>query len=47
MAMILMMAFAVLSACLCWFMKIVLRRDNKKLIQSFEGTGRTPQLYTL
>lgn len=46
-AMILMMAFSILSAVCCWIMKLILRRDNKRLIQSFEGTGRTPQLYTL
>lgn len=46
-AMVLMMAFSVLSALCCWLMKIILGRDNRKLIASFEGTGRTPQLYTL
>ncbi|KAJ9666158.1 hypothetical protein H2201_003837 [Coniosporium apollinis] len=46
-AMVLMMAFSILSAVLCAFMKGVLRRDNKKLVQRFEGTGTEPQLYTL
>jgi hypothetical protein len=46
-AMLLMIAFSVLSIACCALMKIVLVRANKRLKTSFEGTGRTPQLYTL
>jgi hypothetical protein len=46
-AMLLMIAFSVLSIACCASMKVVLVRANKRLKASFEGTGRTPQLYTL
>lgn len=46
-AMILMVAFSVASMLGCWFMKWVLRRDNKKILAEHEGTGITPNLYTL
>lgn len=46
-AMILMIAFSVLSIACCVFMKAALVKANKKIKASFEGTGRTPQLYTL
>lgn len=46
-AMLLMIAFSVLSIACCGVMKTVLVRANKKISASFEGSGRTPQLYTL
>jgi hypothetical protein len=46
-AMLFMIAFSVLSIACCVLMKIVLVLANKRLKASFEGTGRTPQLYTL
>lgn len=46
-AMALMIAFSVASMLGCWFMKWVLRRDNKRIIAEHEGTGITPNLYTL
>jgi hypothetical protein len=45
--MILMMAFSIESAVLCWVMKIILRRDNRKLVKSYEGTGEQPRLFIL
>lgn len=47
MAMVLIIAFSVASMLGCWFMKWVLWRDNKKLLAEHEGTGVTPNLYTL
>ena len=46
-AMILMMAFSIGSAILCWVMKIILRRANKKLLEEYEGTDERPRLYVL
>ncbi|KAJ4267261.1 hypothetical protein NW762_003365 [Fusarium torreyae] len=46
-AMILLMAFAILEVCLCFLMKFILRRANKKIVAEFEGTGRVPTLFTL
>ncbi|PVH81135.1 MFS general substrate transporter [Cadophora sp. DSE1049] len=46
-AMLLMMSFSVLSVIGCMGMKLILRRDNRKLVKAFEGTGTTPVLYTL
>lgn len=46
-AMILLMAFCILEAILCFTMKFLLRRENKKLEARFEGTGSVPNLYTL
>lgn len=46
-AMLLMIAFSVLSIACCGVMKVVLVRANKRIKMTFEGTGRTPQLYTL
>ncbi|KAI8650837.1 MFS domain-containing protein [Fusarium keratoplasticum] len=45
-AMILMIAFSGASIVGCCLMKWVLRRDNKKLVESWTGTG-APNLYTL
>ncbi|KEF61162.1 uncharacterized protein A1O9_02727 [Exophiala aquamarina CBS 119918] len=47
MAMILVMAFSGISILGCMLMKAVLRRDNKKLIAQYEGTGQTPTLHTM
>jgi MFS family permease len=46
-AMILMMAFSIGSAVLCWVMKLILRRDNHRLLKSLEGTGIRPKLHIL
>ncbi|CRG84133.1 putative transporter C1002,16c [Talaromyces islandicus] len=46
-AMVLMIAFSGLSIVGCAVMKIVLKRDNKKLLESFSGTGITPNLHVL
>jgi hypothetical protein len=46
-AMVLMIAFSGLSIVGCAVMKLVLKRDNKKLIESFAGTGITPNLHVL
>jgi hypothetical protein len=49
MAMVLMMAFAVLSVLCCVVMKIGLRKENKRILEEWErnGTGERPGLYTL
>ncbi|KAL4871283.1 major facilitator superfamily domain-containing protein [Aspergillus spectabilis] len=44
-AMILMMAFAVLSIACCVVMKLTLKRDNRKLLARYEGTGEQPNLH--
>ncbi|KLP12325.1 allantoate permease [Fusarium fujikuroi] len=46
-AMILLLAFAVLEICVCFLLKFILRRANKKIIAEHEGTGRVPTLFTL
>lgn len=46
-AMILLMAFCALEILLCLLMKTILRRENKKILTRFEGTGNTPTLYML
>ncbi|KAL5614069.1 hypothetical protein FOVSG1_003132 [Fusarium oxysporum f. sp. vasinfectum] len=46
-AMLLLMAFCVLNASLCFLMKFILRRENKKIIAQHEGTAIIPNLYTL
>ncbi|KAH7380706.1 major facilitator superfamily domain-containing protein [Pyrenochaeta sp. MPI-SDFR-AT-0127] len=46
-AMILLMAFCALEMLLCLLMKMILRRENKKILARFEGTGNTPTLYML
>ena len=46
-AMILLMASALLEASLCFIMRFILRRANRKITAEFEGTGRTPNLFTL
>jgi MFS family permease len=46
-AMILMMAFSLASILGCVLMKWVLRKDNKRMVESFIGTGQTPTLHTL
>ncbi|KAH7158984.1 major facilitator superfamily domain-containing protein [Fusarium sp. MPI-SDFR-AT-0072] len=46
-AMILLLAFAVLEIFVCFFLKFILRRANKKIIAEYEGTGRVPTLFTL
>ena len=46
-AMLLMMAFSVVSVGTCLFMKAVLRRDNKKLLEAAEENGSTANLFTL
>ena len=49
MAMVLMMAFAVLSVLCCVVMKYGLRKENKKILEKWErdGTGERPGLYIL
>ncbi|KAF6519839.1 hypothetical protein HZS61_016256 [Fusarium oxysporum f. sp. conglutinans] len=46
-AMVLLLAFAVLEICVCFLLKFILRRANKKIIAEYEGTGRVPTLFTL
>ncbi|KAL7764686.1 hypothetical protein ACKLNR_005831 [Fusarium oxysporum f. sp. zingiberi] len=46
-AMILLLAFAVLEISVCFLLKFILRRANKKIIAEYEGTGRVPTLFTL
>lgn len=46
-AMLLLMAFCVLEVFLCLLMKQILRRENKKILARFEGSGRTATLYML
>ncbi|CZR48313.1 uncharacterized protein FPRO_12923 [Fusarium proliferatum ET1] len=46
-AMVLLLAFAVLEICVCFLLKFILRRANKKIIAEHEGTGRVPTLFTL
>ncbi|KAH8692211.1 major facilitator superfamily domain-containing protein [Talaromyces proteolyticus] len=46
-AMVLMIAFSGLSIVGCAVMKMVLRRDNKKLVERFAGTAITPNLHVL
>ncbi|KAI7764887.1 hypothetical protein LZL87_005600 [Fusarium oxysporum] len=46
-AMILLLAFAVLEIFVCFLLKFILRRANKKIIAEYEGTGRVPTLFTL
>lgn len=46
-AMLLLMAFCALQATLCFVMKFILRKENKKIIAEFDGTGIIPTLYTL
>jgi hypothetical protein len=45
--MVLLMVFAIFEVCLCFLMKFILRRANKKILAEFEGTGRIPTLFTL
>ncbi|KAK0121932.1 hypothetical protein ONS95_010207 [Cadophora gregata] len=47
MAMILMMAFALLSVLTCLAMKWSLRRANKKILEEYEGRDETPRLFML
>ena len=44
--MLLLIAASVLGIACCVLMKLVWVRVNKHLKESFEGTGRIPQLYT-
>lgn len=46
-AMILLVVFALLQVALCFLMKFMLRKANKKILAEFEGTGITPNLFTL
>ncbi|KAG9497113.1 hypothetical protein J7337_011905 [Fusarium musae] len=46
-AVILLLAFAVLEICVCFLLKFILRRANKKIIAEYEGTGEIPTLFTL
>lgn len=46
-AMILLVAFCGLEMLLCLLMKWILRRENKKILARFEGTGNAPTLYML
>lgn len=46
-AMILMLVFALLSVATCVLLKVVLRKDNKKIEESWDGRGEKPNLYTL
>ncbi|KAJ5357594.1 hypothetical protein N7541_004752 [Penicillium brevicompactum] len=46
-AMLLLMAFCVLEALLCFAMKFLLRKENKKILERFDGYGAAPNLYTL
>lgn len=46
-AMILLLAFAVLESFVCFLLKFILRRANKKIIAEHEGIGRVPTLFTL
>ncbi|KAK7229385.1 hypothetical protein V2G26_001555 [Clonostachys chloroleuca] len=48
-AMILLMAFALLEVSLCFLMKFLLRRENKKILQACEasGSGTIPNLFVL
>ena len=46
-AMLLMMGFSTISVCTCMFMKTVLRRENKRMVEEAIGTGRTVNLHTL
>ncbi|KAG4429080.1 hypothetical protein IFR05_015436 [Cadophora sp. M221] len=46
-AMLLMMSFSILGVVGCMVMKLILKRDNQKLVKAFEGAGTTPVLYTL
>ena len=45
-AMLLMMAFSVLSIVASLFMKFLLKRENKKLLAEAERTGQSAKLYT-
>ena len=47
MAMILMMAFAVLSVMTCMAMKFSLRRRNRQILADYEGRDEKPMLFTL
>jgi len=46
-AMLLMMAFALLSFATCMIMKWSLRRENAKILAEYEGREERPTLYTL
>ncbi len=46
-AMLLMMAFSVLSILCCMGLKVMLKRANKKLLEESEVTGRRVNLYML
>ncbi|RDW68872.1 uncharacterized protein DSM5745_08632 [Aspergillus mulundensis] len=46
-AMILLLAFAVCMASLCLIMKVLLKRENRKLVAKGEEEGVVPNLYTL
>lgn len=46
-AMVLMMAFASLSVACCAVMKWSLKRENKKILASWDGEGERPNLFTL
>ena len=47
MAMLLMMAFSVISIVCCVVMKTVLKRDNERLRREAEAEGRVANLFTL
>ena len=47
MAMLLMMAFSVISICCCFVMKFVLKRANVKLREESERAGKRFVPYTL
>ncbi|RDW61675.1 hypothetical protein BP5796_11567 [Coleophoma crateriformis] len=47
MAMLLMMAFALLSVMMCLIMKWSLRRANKKILAEYEGRDEVPVLFML
>lgn len=46
-AMLLLLAFCGLEVALCFVMKLILRRENKKITAQFDGTGIIPNLYVL
>lgn len=46
-AMILMMAFALLSVATCMVLKWSLRRANKKILEEYEGRDEAPTLFML
>lgn len=46
-AMVLLAAFCLLEVGLCLFMRYILRKENKKILARFDGTGNVPTLYML